>query len=96
MALYTVFQAAGYFLHLISMCIFIYCILTWVAPRSAARYWMERFINPFLSPFRGLARWICMRWGSPFDFTCLFAMIGIELVGGVLQYVYVLLLRLLY
>lgn len=96
MALYTIFQAASYFLHLISTCIFIYCILTWVAPRSAARYWLERFISPFCAPFRSLARKISMRWGSPFDFTCWFAMIAIEVVGWLLQYLYVLLARLLY
>lgn len=96
MALYTIFRAASYFLHLISTCIFIYCILTWVAPRSAARYWMERFVNPFCAPFRGLARKLSARWGSPFDFTCWFAMIAIEIAGSLLWYVYDLLIRILY
>ena len=50
--LYTLYTAAHYFLWIVNAAIIIYCILTWVAPRSAARYWLERFINPFIAPFR--------------------------------------------
>lgn len=88
MTLYTVFYAASRFLDLISTAILVYCITTWVAPRSSLRYWLERFISPFCSPFRRLARYISMRWGSPFDFTCWFAMIGISLISRLLWQVY--------
>ena len=80
MSLYTIFYAATKFIDLIS--------LAWVAPRSAARYWLERFISPFCAPFRRIARYICMRWGSPFDFTCWLAMLGLELVSYLLQHLY--------
>ena len=46
MLLYMIYTAADWFLRLISLAILIYCVLTWVAPRSAARYWLERFISP--------------------------------------------------
>ena len=35
--LYTLYTAAHYFLWIVNAAIIIYCILTWVAPRSAAR-----------------------------------------------------------
>lgn len=88
MTIYTVFYAADRFLSLISLAILVYCVLTWIAPRSAARDFLERFISPFCAPFRKLARAICMRWGAPFDFTCWFAMIGISLVQQVLWAIY--------
>ena len=91
--LYNVYRAADWFIQLISLAILVYCILTWVAPRSAAREWLERFISPFCAPFRQLARYICMRWGSPFDFTCWFAMIGISIVSRLLWTVYGMLWR---
>jgi len=96
MTLYTVFYAAGKFLELLDLAIFIYCILTWVAPRSGARYWLQRFIEPFCAPFRSLAHAICRKWGSPFDFTCLFAMIGISILRQVLWAVYRLLMGFLF
>lgn len=92
--LYTLYTAARYFLRIVNAAIIIYCILTWVAPRSAARYWLERFINPFVAPFRRLGRYICMRWGSPFDLTCFFALIAIGIVDSFLPDVYLFLARL--
>ena len=94
MTLHTIFYAASKFLQVISWAILIYCILTWIAPRSAARYWLERFISPFCAPFRSLARKICMRWGSPFDLTCWFAMIGIQILNQLLWVLYSALFRL--
>ena len=89
--LYRIFYAANQFLSIISWAILVYCILTWVAPRSAARYWLERFVSPFCAPFRSLSEAICRRWGSPFDFTCWFAMIGISILSRLLWVVYRLL-----
>lgn len=91
--LYTLYRAASWFLELMSLAILIYCILTWVAPRSGARFWLERFISPFCAPFRRLSSYICMRWGSPFDFTCWFAILGLNLLRYLLQWVFYLLIR---
>ena len=94
MSIISIYNAASMFLSLISYAIVIYCVLTWVAPRSAARYWLERFISPFCQPFRRLARYCCMRWGAPFDLTCLFAIIGLRLAQRVLYILFSMLLRL--
>ena len=91
--LYNVYRAADWFIQLISLAMLVYCILTWVAPRSAAREWLERFISPFCAPFRQLARYICMRWGSPFDFTCWFAIIGLNILRYLLRWLFYLLVR---
>ena len=77
--LYNIFQAVNALLNLLSYAILFYCILTWVAPRSPLRYWLERFISPVCAPFRSLARTMMIRWGAPFDFTCWFALIGIRI-----------------
>ncbi len=82
--LYNIFHAASLLLDLLSSAIFIYCILTWIAPRSPARYWLERFISPVCAPFRSLSRMLMVRWGAPFDFTCWFAIIGIRIAESLL------------
>lgn len=82
--LYNIFNAASLLLKLLSTAIFIYCILTWVAPRSPARYWLERFISPICAPFRSLARMLITRWGAPLDFTCWFALIAIQIAENLL------------
>lgn len=84
MFLYRIFHAASILLRVLSWAIFAYCILTWVAPRSPLRYWLERFIEPFCAPFRALSRTLMMRWGAPFDFTCWFALIGIRILNRLL------------
>ena len=86
--LYQIFDAVSKLLGILSYAILFYCILTWIAPRSPLRYWLERFIEPFCAPFRSLARMMIVRWGAPFDFTCWFAMIGISLIRSLLWRVY--------
>ncbi|MBQ9952609.1 MAG: YggT family protein [Clostridia bacterium] len=81
---YRIFDALSIFLNICSWAILIYCILTWVAPRSSLRYWLEKFIYPFCAPFQRLSNYIRMRWGSPFDFTCWFALIGIRILQRLL------------
>ena len=90
--LYNIFNALSMLLNLLSTAIFVYCILTWIAPRSPLRYWLERFISPVCAPFRPLARMMIVRWGAPFDFTCWFAIIGLRIVRSLLQRVFYLLL----
>lgn len=94
MGLYGVFYAAQLFLRLLSYAIFFYCILTWVAPRSKLCYGLYRFISPFCEPFRALSRKIMMRWGSPFDLTCWFVMIALQVLSYLLNYLYMFLVRL--
>ena len=86
--LFQIFNALNMLLRILSGAIFFYCILTWIAPRSPLRYWLERFIDPICAPFRPLARMMIVRWGAPFDFTCFFAMIGIGLIQSLLQRIF--------
>ena len=95
MSLYTIYWAASAFLEIISLAIFIYCILTWIAPRSSIRYWLENFIQPFCAPFRPLARYIMRRWGAMFDLTCFFAMIGMQIAQRILLLIFRMLFRLM-
>ncbi len=92
--LYLIYQVLSAFLQLITAAIFIYCITTWIAPRSSLRYWLERIIEPFCAPFRELSRKIMMRWGGRIDFTCWFAMIGIQILQQLLRLLYQFLVRL--
>ena len=90
--LYNIFQAVNMLLNLLSTCIFVYCILTWIAPRSPLCYWLERFISPVCAPFRSLARTMMIRWGAPFDFTCWFALIGIRIAQSLLRRIFYLII----
>ena len=91
MGLYVIFLTVSKFLQLVSLAILIYCVTTWIAPRSTVRYWLERIIQPFCAPFRPLARAICTRWGCPVDVTCWFAILGIELLDQLLWVLFSLL-----
>lgn len=95
MLLYNVFYAAQLFLQAVSYAILFYCILTWIAPRSGLCDGLGRFIAPFVAPFRKLTYAMMRRWGTPFDFSCWFAMIAINIFSRVLWQVYALLARLL-
>ena len=94
--LYNVFYAAQMFLQLISYAILFYCILSWIAPRSALYYWLERFTAPFVMPFRRLTYAMMRRWGMRFDFSCWFAMIAISILSRLLTRLYYVLIRLFY
>ena len=41
-----------------------------------------------------MAQYVCMRWGSPFDLTCFFALIGVNILSVLLGEVYKLLVGL--
>ena len=93
--LYNVFVAASWFLRILSDAMFVYCLLTWFAPRSAVCDWLRRFTDPFVAPFRSLSYKLMMRWGSRLDLSYWFAMIAIRIFSQVLWSVYGLLVRLL-
>ena len=82
--LYNVFVAASWFLRILSDAMFVYCLLTWFAPRSAVCDWLRRFTDPFVAPFRSLSYKLMMRWGSRLDLSYWFAMIVIRIFSLVL------------
>ena len=91
--LYEVFYAGDLFIQLISMAIFIYCILSWFRPRFQAYEWLRRFVQPFISPFQGLSLRIMRYFNAPIDFSCWFALIGFRILRRVWWYVYMLIAR---
>lgn len=93
MALYNVFQAASWFLRILSMAMFFYCILTWIAPMSPLCDFLRRFTGPFVAPFQSLSYKLMRRWGARVDFTYFFAMIGLNILERLLWTVFSLLIR---
>ena len=81
MTLYRLFQAGSVFLNIVSTAILIYVILSWFRPRNPAYLWLEGFVSPFVRPFRRLSVWIMSRTGLPLDFSCWFAIVGINIVN---------------
>lgn len=88
MILYRTFSMLSSALQLLSYVLLIYWLVSLVAPRSPAADWMRRILEPFLAPFRKLAMKAVVRWGAPFDFTLLFAMIALQIASRVLWWIF--------
>lgn len=67
---------------------FVFCILTWVAPAAPLTDWLRRMLEPLVAPFRSLARKAVMRWGARVDLSYFFAMIAIQLLRRLIAYLY--------
>lgn len=93
--LYEVFYAVYIFLRLITAAILIYCVLSWFQPRFRAFEVLRNFIQPFLAPFQKLSMALMRRFRAPVDFTCLFAVLGYQLLGRLLWRLYMVLARVL-
>lgn len=91
--LYQVFYAGYIFLRLVSMAILVYCILSWFQPRFRAFDTLGAFIAPFLAPFRTLSMKVRRYFRAPVDFTCLFAILGYQILERVWWMLYGLLAR---
>ncbi|MBR1822006.1 MAG: YggT family protein [Clostridia bacterium] len=95
LGLYEVFYAVYIFLRLITAAIVVYCVLSWFRPNFRAFYMLRGFIQPFVSPFQKLALKVARYFNAPVDFTCLFALIGYQILERLLWRLYYLLARLL-
>ena len=84
LSLYTVFRAISLFLTIIEWAIIIYCVLSWFQPRFSGFYMLRQFIQPFISPFQKLSMKAQRYFNAPIDFTCLFAIIGLNLMQRLL------------
>ena len=93
LGLYEVFYAVYIFLRLISTAILIYCVLSWFQPRFRAFYMLRNFIQPFVSPFQKLSMMVMRRFNAPVDLTCLFAVLGYQILGRLLWRLYFILAR---
>lgn len=95
LTLRSVFVAGAYFLHIVQTAIFIYVVLSWFRPRFKAFFYLENFVAPFVRPFRRLSVWITARTRIPLDFSCYFAIIGLQIVSSLWWRFYYLLRALL-
>ena len=86
--MYIIFNALSQLLRLVSLAILVEVIMSWVYPRGKVYYWIGRFIEPVMAPFRRLSMWIMQRSGMPIDFSPWFAMIAINLVSQLIWRVY--------
>lgn len=93
LGLYEVFYAGHIFLRLITAAIVIYCVLSWFRPAFRAFDMLRAFIQPFVSPFQRLSLWVMRYFRAPVDFTCLFALIGYQILDRIWWRVYFLLAR---
>ena len=91
--LYEVFYALSLFLRLITAAIFAYCVLSWFRPTFRAFDLLRRFIQPFVAPFQKLSLRLMRRFNAPVDFSCLFALLGYQIVQRLLWRLYFLLAR---
>lgn len=90
--MYYLFQTLYIFLRVMSGALFLYVILSWVAPQTQIYYVMGRFVEPFLRPFRVLSNRLLGRFALPIDFSVIFAWIGIGIIRALLQRLYLLFL----
>lgn len=95
LGLYEVFYAGYLFLRLVTLAILVYCVLSWFRPAFRAYYWLGRFIEPFISPFRKLSMKLMRYFRAPIDFSYLLAMIGYQIVERLWWRLYFLLARVL-
>ena len=93
LGLYEAFYAVYIFLRLISAAILVYCVFSWFRPNFRAFDILGRFIQPFVSPFRKLSMKLARYFNAPVDFTCLFAVLGYQLLGWLLMRLYFMLAR---
>ena len=75
-----VYQTGSWFLRLVSFAILAYCVLSWIAPNSRPHLMLGSFIRPFVAPFRRLSVWLMSRTRMPLDFSCWFAIIGLNVI----------------
>ncbi len=93
MALYTVFRAFSYFLYAVRAAIFLYCILSWIRPNNRLFYALEKFVMPFVMPFRRLSVWLTAKLNVPLDFSCWFSIIALTVVERLMWRLYILLIQ---
>ena len=89
--LYIIFRTGSEVIRIIEYAMLIYCVLSWFQPRFKAFFMLRQFIQPFVSPFQKLSMKVTRYFGAPVDFTCLFAIIGIQIIERLWWRLYMLL-----
>lgn len=93
LGLYEVFYAGHLFLRLITYAILAYCVLSWFQPTFRAFFVLRSFIQPFISPFQKLSMKVMRHFRAPIDFSCLFAVLGYQILDRLWWQLYYLLAR---
>lgn len=88
--LYGIFQGLSYFLQIINYALLIYCVLSWLLPPyHKVMAVLSRFVDPLLSPIRGLMFRMFPR--ARLDFSALLAFLLLGIVQRLLWQLYFLL-----
>lgn len=88
MRMYHVVEALQLFLRVLSAAMFVYWLLTFLRFNNRLVEILAKFIYPFVKPFRRPAMWVMRRTGLPIDFTLWFAMIGLNIVSELINFIY--------
>ncbi len=85
---FQIYTGVNYFLDIISVVLFVYCLMTWfVRPDSPLYAFMRRLVDPIVAPFRPLARRL-MEKGLMLDISVLLAIFGVRIIRYVVQVVF--------
>lgn len=93
LTLSALYRAVSIFLYVVRTAILVYCVMSWFRPTNRFFDFLQRFIAPFVMPFRRLSQWIMARTGLPIDFSCVFAIIGLSLFDRLILWLFGLLAR---
>ena len=81
---YQILTGIDYFINIVSLLLFIYCLMTWfVRPNSQAYIFVHRLVEPFIAPFRPLALRL-MEKGLMIDVSVFLAIIALRVVRSLL------------
>lgn len=74
---YIIYRTVTMILSVLETAIFIYCVLSWIAPQTRIFGLLQYLLEPFVRPFRPLGQWIMEKTGVPLDFSMMFLILGI-------------------
>ena len=87
-----IYSGISIFLNIISVILFVYCLMTWfVRPDSQIYVFMRRLVDPIVAPFRPLALRL-MEKGLMIDISVLLAILAVRILSYVLSIVFTWLL----
>ena len=82
------YQGIQIFMRVIEFAIFAYCIASWIVRPDAPIYrLLERFVWPFISPFRPIGAYL-MRMGLRIDLSPFIAIIALQFLNGLIMRLY--------
>ena len=88
--LFNIYRGVDTFLWIIDIMLLAYCVLSWITrPTNGLYRFLARFLDPILTPFRRLARWL-MDKGFTVDLTVLLAFAGIYLARNLLGRIFIM------